>query len=230
MPEVPDTIRRRLALALDVDDLVLAQRLARGLQPWFGIVKVGLELYAAAGPDAVASMRDLGFEVFCDLKMHDIPNTVGRAARVLGALGVQYVTLHTTGGVPMLRAGVDGLHEGAADAGLPPPVALGVTVLTSESDVTPRLLRSRVAAAVESDCGGVVCATSDIRDVRQLAPKLTIVVPGIRVDGGDVHDQARVGTPAQAIEAGADVLVVGRAVTASDDPAAAAAALAAQLS
>src|SRR5688572_26439329 len=105
MPDVPDTVRRRLALALDVDDLVLAQRLARGLQPWFGIVKVGLELYTAAGPDAVASMRDLGFHVFCDLKMHDIPNTVGRAARVLGALGVRYVTLHTAGGVPMLRAG-----------------------------------------------------------------------------------------------------------------------------
>jgi orotidine-5'-phosphate decarboxylase len=230
MADVPDHVRARLALALDVDDLVAAERLARTLQPWFGIVKVGLELYTAAGPDAVVSMRALGYEVFCDLKLHDIPTTVGRAARVLGSLGVRYMTMHAGGGAAMLRAGVDGLTSGASDAELPAPMALGVTVLTSEQDVPLRVLSSRVAAAVEAGCGGVVCATGDIRDVRQLAPKLRIVVPGIRLDGGDVHDQARVGTPAQAIEAGADILVVGRTVTAHDDPPAAAAILAAQLS
>ena len=89
--EISAELRGRLALALDVDDLVVATRLGKRLAPWFGVAKVGLELYTAAGPDAIAALNNLGYEVFCDLKLHDIPNTVGRAARVLGALGVRYV-------------------------------------------------------------------------------------------------------------------------------------------
>src|SRR5256885_11909205 len=100
--------RDRLALALDVDDLVAAGRLLRELKPWFGVAKVGLELFSAAGPDAVLAAADEGYDVFLDLKLHDIPNTVGRAARVLGALGASYLTLHASGGVPMLIAGVEG--------------------------------------------------------------------------------------------------------------------------
>ena len=98
-----------LALALDVDDLVEATRLAKLLHPWFGVAKVGLELYSAAGPEAVSTLQQLGYRVFCDLKLHDIPTTVERSARVLGALGATYLTLHAAGGEPMLRAGVEGI-------------------------------------------------------------------------------------------------------------------------
>src|SRR5512145_2437562 len=154
----PDEVRRRLALALDVDDLIPALRLARELSPWFGTMKVGLELYSAAGPEAITSLVDLGVDVFCDLKLHDIPNTVGRAARVIGALGARYLTLHTAGGPTMVRAGVEGLREGAAGAGAPEPTSLGVTVLTSEPEATPHLLRQRVASGLDGGCGGFVCA------------------------------------------------------------------------
>src|SRR5689334_1143938 len=102
-----EDVRRHLCLALDVDDLVEASRMAKSLQPYFSTVKVGLELFAASGPDAVTTMLDLGYEVFLDLKMHDIPNTVRRAARVAGSIGVRYLTLHAHGGPAMLRAGVE---------------------------------------------------------------------------------------------------------------------------
>jgi orotidine-5'-phosphate decarboxylase len=218
-------LRERLALALDVDDLAVARRLAELLDPWFGILKVGLELFSAAGPAAVEELAAPGRRVFVDLKLHDIPTTVAKAARVLGGLGAGFVTLHAAGGVDMLRAGVEGLAQGAAGGGHPPPVALGVTVLTSAPDASafPSLLE----AAASGGCGGVVCSVRELDRVRQSAPGLLTVVPGIRLPGSDSHDQARVGGPAEALSAGADVLVVGRAVTAADDPVAAASALSA---
>ena len=114
-------MRRRLALALDVDDLVEAHRLAVALRPWFGVAKIGLELFSADGPEAIGALRDLGYQVFLDLKLFDIPTTVNRSTMVLGSLGVEYLTLHALGGVDMLRAGVEGLPRGcrarrAADA------------------------------------------------------------------------------------------------------------------
>jgi orotidine-5'-phosphate decarboxylase len=222
----PDPAARdRLALVLDVDDLVVALRVAKQLQPWFGTAKVGLELYSAAGPDAIGPLTDMGYDVFVDLKLHDIPTTVGKAARVLGALGASYITMHAFGGVPMLQAGVEGFASGAAEAGLPEPCALAVTVLTSDADAPTHILPKRVATAVEAGCGGVVCASSDLRDVFEYAPRLRKVVPGIRPAGSDLHDQARTATPREAIEAGADLLVVGRAITLADDPESAAQAL-----
>jgi len=218
-------LRDRLALALDLDDLVVALRLADQLRPWFGVAKVGLELFAAAGPDAVASLADAGFKVFLDLKLHDIPTTVRKSARVVGALGASYLTLHARAGPVMLRAGVEGLREGAAAGDLPAPTALAVTILTSDADAPAHILGSRVAAAVESGCGGVVVAAADVHEAKQLAPRLLAVVPGIRLPTGDPHDQARAATPRQAFDAGADLLVIGRAVTAASDPQAAAAAL-----
>src|SRR5262249_51800027 len=160
--------RDRLALALDVDDLVEAVRLARLLRPWFGVAKIGIELYYAAGPEAIGALRNLGYSVFCDLKLHDIPTTVNRAARVLGALGVDFVNMHASGGEVMLRAGVEGLAAGALAAELPPPRALAVTMLTSEEDRPPGILAERVAAAVESGCAGIVCSARDLHDARQL--------------------------------------------------------------
>jgi orotidine-5'-phosphate decarboxylase len=219
---VTDEVRATLALALDVDDLFAATRIGRELAPWFGVAKIGLELFSAAGPDAVAAMRELGYDVFLDLKLHDIPTTVGRAARVLGALGVDYLTLHAFGGVEMLKAGVDGLAEGAANAGLESPVALAVTVLTSDGGAPDHIVPQRVRLAAEAGCGGLVCAAKDLVDARTLAPRLIRVVPGIRLSGSGADDQASVATPGEAMAQGADLLVIGRTVTAAADPAAAA--------
>jgi orotidine-5'-phosphate decarboxylase len=155
---------------------------------------------------------------------------VGKAARVTGALGASYLTLHAFGGVTMLRSGVEGLIEGAARAGLPEPVALAVTILTSDDGAPAHILGKRVQAAVEGGCGGIVCAASDVREAKQLAPRLAAVVPGIRAAGAASHDQKRPATAASALASGADLLVVGRAVTAAPDRAAAAAELAASLS
>jgi len=223
------SVRDRLALALDTDDLVEALRLARLLGPWFGTAKVGLELFSAAGPDAVSALGDLGYRVFVDLKLHDIPSTVGKAARVLGAVGAELLTLHAHGGPVMLRAGVEGLAEGAARAGLEPPVALAVTVLTSDGDAPPHIVPKRIGFAIEAGCGGLVCAAADVHEAKQLAPRMLAVVPGIRPEGVPGHDQARHATPRSAIEAGADLLVIGRAVTASADPVAAATAITASI-
>ena len=221
--------RDQLVLALDVDDLVEALRLAKALQPWFATAKVGLELFSASGPDAVSAVADLGYDVFLDLKLHDIPTTVRRAARVIGALGATYLTLHARSGPTMLRAGVEGLREGAEAAGLPHPTALAVTILTSDGDAPAHILGHRVAAAVESGCGGLVVAAADVREAKQLAPRLLAVVPGIRMVPANAHDQARPATPTQAVGLGADLLVIGRTVTDAADPPAAAAALVASL-
>lgn len=222
----PAGARPMLALALDFDDSVVAVRWAHRLKPYFGVAKVGLELFSATGPSVVAELVDDGFAVFLDLKLADIPNTCGRAARVLGALGISYLTVHTFAGPEALRAVAEGLAEGARRAGLPAPVALGVTVLTSEAEAPRPVLAERVCAAEAAGCGGVVCAASDLGTVRELAPQLLAVVPGIRPTGAPRHDQSRAATPAQAVRAGAGLLVVGRAVTEAADPEAAAAAIA----
>lgn len=221
----PDAIRSRLALALDVDDVVEARRLARALRPWFGVAKVGLELYTAAGPEVVEAMIDDGYAVFVDLKLLDIPTTVNKAARVVGSLGASYLTVHTRAGVDHLRAGVEGFAAGAAAAGLPDPTCLGITVLTSEQ-ADPAALAARVGCVLEAGCAGLVCASSDLAMVRSLAPEVRTVVPGIRPAGVGADDQARPATPSEAVHAGADLLVIGRAVTHAEDPAAAAAAIA----
>ena len=228
--EADHDVRRRLALVIDVDDLVVARRLAQTLRPWFGVAKVGLELFSSAGPDAIETMADLGYEVFVDLKLHDIPTTVGKASLVLGSLGATYVTMHAFGGVDMLRAGVEGLRQGAESAGLPEPTALAVTVLTSDHGAPAHILPKRVATAIEAGCGGLVCAVGDVREARLLGPRLTIVTPGIRPAGAPVHDQARAATPQEAFDAGADLLVIGRAVTRAPDPVVAAADLVESLS
>jgi orotidine-5'-phosphate decarboxylase len=213
-----DDPRDRLALALDVDDLVVALRLARRLRPWFGVAKVGFELFGAAGPETVFALTVEGYRVFVDLKLHDIPTTVGRAARVLGGLGAAYVTVHTQGGEEMMRAAVSGMAEGASAAGGPTPCVLGVTVLTSDTEATSDVLASRSRAAAAAGCGGLVCAASDLVVTRRWAPGLLTMVPGIRPAGTSTDDQARAATPSAAIVAGADVLVIGRAVTAAEDP------------
>lgn len=224
----PEAIRSRLALALDVDDVVEARRIAHLLQPWFGVAKVGLELFSAAGPEAIEAMIEDGYAVFADLKLLDIPTTVNKAARVMGSLGVSYLTVHTRAGVDHLRAGVEGVAAGASAAGLPAPICLGITVLTSEqADLAA--LEQRVGFVLEAGCGGLVCAASDLAIVRSLAPDVVTVVPGIRPAGVSADDQARPATPTSAIASGADVLVIGRAVTHAEDPIKAAISIAAEV-
>ena len=213
-------VRKRLALALDVSGPADAEAVARRLAPWFGIAKVGLELYAEAGPGVIERLRSSGLAVFADLKLYDIPTTVERAARALGRRGVDFLNFPAAGGAALLEAGVAGLAQGAREGGHPPPVALAVTVLTSEADVSA--FDARLDAAAGAGCDGVVCSAHEIKAVKTRTPGLATMVPGIRMAGEPHHDQARVATPAEAIERGADWLVVGRAVTAAVDPEAAA--------
>jgi orotidine-5'-phosphate decarboxylase len=221
-------IRTRLALALDVDDAVVALQLARELRPWFGVAKVGLELFSAAGPDVVQQLIVEGFEVFLDLKLVDIPTTVGKAAKVVGSLGAKYLTMYAHGGADMLRAGTEGMLEGAELAGLAQPIPLAVTILTSDDTAPDHILGKRLMLAMEGGCKGVVCAADDLHQVRQLAPRMATIVPGIRPGSAPIHDQARSATPADAVAAGASLLVIGRAVTQSKDRALAASLIAAE--
>ncbi|MXZ15284.1 MAG: orotidine-5'-phosphate decarboxylase [Acidimicrobiales bacterium] len=223
--------RDRLALALDVPDRDVAMALVERFGADFGVMKVGLELFLAEGPGVVRDIVSAGSRVFLDLKLHDIPNTVEHAARCAGELGVWLLTLHTQGGPDMLAAGASGLSDGAADAkpSAEVPIALGVTVLTSDADAPSELLTSRARLAEQAGCGGVVCAAPDLPVVTNTVPGMLRVVPGIRPAGAPSADQRRVATPASALAAGADVLVIGRAVTAAPDPDAAAAAIVAEV-
>ena len=224
-----ELLRQRLALALDFDDTVIASRWATRMRPWFGVAKVGLELFSAAGPPVVAELMEAGFSVFVDMKLADIPTTTrtgGQGARGSGRFLPHdpYLCRPRT-----LMAGVEGLAEGADRAGLPAPVALGITILTSDADAPPELVRARVAAARDAGCGGVVSAASDLREAKAVAPGLLAVVPGIRLAGTASDDQSRSATPADAMRAGADMLVIGRAVTAAPVPEAAAASIVEEL-
>ncbi len=220
--EIDPVTKDRLALALDVDDLVAAIRIGRQMKDYFSVAKIGLELYSAAGPEAVGAIADLGYSIFLDLKLHDIPTTVGKAARVLGAFGVQYLTMHAHGGLDMLRAGVEGLADGARNAGLAEPKTLAITVLTSDGDAPAHIMPKRVMVAAEAGCSGIVCAVGDLEEAHHYAPRLLRVTPGIRLPGGTTDDQARAASPSAALAGGSDLLVIGRAVTQADDPIAAA--------
>jgi len=229
--------RERLILALDVANLDDAADLATRLRPWFGVVKVGLELFSAEGPLAVDALLDEGFQVFVDLKLHDIPTTVRRAARRLGSLGVSYATVHAAGGEDMCRAAVEGFEEGWTTAvanGHPEPQLgsagiLAVTVLTSDPQADAETIGGRASLAARSRCLGVVCAAVDLPVVCSRAPGILTVVPAIRLGGSSSDDQGRPAGPFAAIRAGADFLVIGRTVTGAENPELAAAQLTAEV-
>jgi orotidine-5'-phosphate decarboxylase len=218
--------RDHLVLALDVDSLDDAVALVRRLRPWFAVAKVGLQLFSAAGPDAVAAVRAEGVDVFADLKLHDIPTTVNRAATVIGRTGARYLTTHAAGGTVMVRSAVEGFEQGAADAHHPGPTTLAVTVLTSDPDSSRATLAERVAVAVAAGAPGLVCSAPDAEAARSGHPEAVILCPGIRPAGAPADDQARVAGPGEAIAAGADLLVLGRAVSRAASPEAAAEAVA----
>jgi len=206
-----------LIVALDVSDAARAARLSGTLAPHVGMLKIGLELFTAAGPDVVRSIREQG-PVFLDLKLHDIPNTVERASANVARLGVRMFNVHALGGEGMMRAAVEGAHRGADAVGAAMPLVLGVTVLSSlaEGLTSPATLAFEAKAA---GLDGVVVSGTDVRDVRDACgDDFVLVVPGIRPEGSNGDDQVRVLTPGEAIERGADFLVVGRPVTDAPDP------------
>jgi orotidine-5'-phosphate decarboxylase len=214
-------LRDQLAIALDMSDLKAALRMAQLVAPHIGVAKVGLELFSSVGPNAVKALKGEGMAVFLDLKLHDIPTTVRRGAEVLGRLGVSYATFHAAGGTDMLAAAITGIKAGAAEMGHATPTPLAVTVLTSD-EPDPALLDQRLRSVLDANCPGIVCAASDLVEIRRSAPDLFVVTPGIRPVGVEQQDQKRVATPQQAIAAGANLLVIGRPITTAKDPAAAA--------
>ncbi len=221
-------MRNPIIVALDVPDAEAALNLARQLAPAVGAFKIGKELFVSAGPDVVRAIRDEGGTVFLDLKFHDIPNTVARAVAAAARLDVAMLTIHASGGRDMMVAA-----EAAAQEMDNPPLVLGVTVLTSmdSNDLSEIGLAEDPAAQVErlaqlaAEAGlrGLVCSPREISTLRKVLPReVQLVTPGIRPKGSDADDQKRTLTPAEAITAGADWLVIGRPITAADDPRAAA--------
>jgi orotidine-5'-phosphate decarboxylase len=217
----------KVIVALDFADSSAALDLAQRLDPALCRVKIGKELFTAAGPALVEQLVARGFGVFLDLKFHDIPNTVASACRAAARLGVWMLNVHALGGRAMLQAARDALLQTSAS-----PKLIAVTLLTSmtQEDLadtgiagTPESAVLRLAALAES-CGldGVVCSAREARSVRVLCGAgFTLVTPGIRPEDAAADDQQRVATPAGAIAAGASYLVIGRPITRAPDPLAA---------
>jgi orotidine-5'-phosphate decarboxylase len=229
----------RIILALDVDETEEAMSLVRQLAAHVGAFKVGMQLFNSVGPDIVRQVQDLGGRVFVDLKLHDIPNTVAGAARVIARLGCFMYTVHAAGGSAMIRAAADAVrdlqHESGESTGLEgraqTPIMLAVTVLTSIDqrqleqellitgmpirDVTVRLAKMAQTAGA----GGVICSPHEIAAVRTACgPDFRIVTPGIRPVWHGSNDQKRITTPADAVKLGADYIVIGRPITRAPHP------------
>ncbi|GAA1019540.1 orotidine-5'-phosphate decarboxylase [Acrocarpospora pleiomorpha] len=221
-----------IAVALDAPDLETAARWASLVTPHVSTVKVGLELYLRYGPDVLATVRGAsGVRIFLDLKLHDIPNTVAGAARAVARLKPAILTVHATGGPAMIQAAVEAAPQTQIAA---------VTLLTSlsEADLARTgiqgpagdAVRRLAALAVGAGAQALVCSPREVAAVRaEVGPGVTLITPGVRPAGADTQDQARVATPEAAIADGADLLVIGRPITGSPDPGAAAAGIAAAL-
>jgi orotidine-5'-phosphate decarboxylase len=223
--------RERVIVALDVPDLRELERFLDRLERQPAFYKVGLELFLAEGARAVEAVQARGGRVFLDLKLHDIPETVGRAVANAAKLGAELLTVHTAGGLEMLRR--------TADAAAGKVKTLGVTVLTSlgqedlaadgiSGSVADAVAR-RAALAARAGLAGLVCSPQEVAAAGQAAPGLLRVVPGVRPAGAALGDQKRVGTPAATIQAGADHLVVGRPIRDAASPAEAFAAIVAEI-
>jgi orotidine-5'-phosphate decarboxylase len=224
------TPREKVLVALDVDSADAAIKLVRSLSGHVGGFKVGLELFNSEGPDVFARLTDAGADrIFYDAKFHDIPNTVAGAVRAAARRGVWMVNVHASGGMGMLQAAREATY--AVDM---PPLLIGVTVLTSIDDATLNHdlhVQGTVASQVDhlarmchaADLDGVVASAHEVQLICDCCGQDFItVIPGVRPAGVKTHDQARVATPTAAVQAGAHYLVIGRAITQADDPAAAA--------
>ncbi len=229
---MPPTAEECLIVALDVSSAAAAQKIVTALGDSVHIYKVGMQLYTAEGPQVVRDLVSSGRQVFLDLKYHDIPNTVASAVREAAQLGVSMLTVHASGGEKMLRAATEAANVRAGVHARLLQI-LAVTVLTSmdetdlhQTGVSGALLDQvlRLAStALDAGCAGVVSSAREVKALRaKLGENFLIVNPGVRPAGSDHADQARVVTPAEAIQAGATHIVVGRPITAANDPVAAA--------
>lgn len=223
-------IRNPIVVALDVETAEQALTLVERLRGTVGMFKVGKQLFTAAGPDIVRRIMGMGEQVFLDLKFHDIPNTVAKAGIEAARLGVSIFNVHAMGGSKMMRAVADAVSETAKREGIARPLILGVTVLTSQTQESlsevgiERRLEDEVVALAQlcekSGINGVVASPQEIVPIRKAVdnPGFVILTPGVRPAGAALNDQSRVMTPGEAIKAGATFLVVGRPITAADDP------------
>jgi orotidine-5'-phosphate decarboxylase len=223
-------VREKIIVALDHDDPERALEAARSLAGKVGWMKVGLTLYATGGPAVVEELKRLGYRVFVDLKLHDIPHQVSGAVRALAHVGADMLTVHASGGAAMLAAATEAAAE-AETSGVRPAI-VAVTVLTSLDAASlaavgvarPPIEQVELLAALARDtgCDGVVCAPSEARAMRALlGPDALVVTPGVRPSWAAADDQARIATPEAALGSGASHLVIGRPITAAPDPVAA---------
>lgn len=220
--------RAPIAVALDAPDVPTAERWAHAVAPHVAVVKVGLELFCRAGPEVVQAVCvDGRVGLFLDLKLHDIPATVAGAARAVARLRPRYLSVHATGGAAMVAAAVDAAPEVAITV---------VTVLTSlrTADLDQiglagpphDAVRRLAALGVGAGARAVVCSAQEVEAVRaEVGERITLLTPGVRPAGSGHQDQARVATPQQALDAGADLLVIGRPITGAPDPGRAAASI-----
>lgn len=220
----------RLIVALDYPELAPALRLAELVGERVGMLKVGLELFNSAGPGAITAIREHGARVFYDAKLYDIPNTVAGAAGAAARMGVAMFNVHALGGVAMMAAARQAAQAAAGAAGFQPPLVIGVTIITSLGDREVRQelgIPSTAGEAAlrlaqlanEAGLDGVVASVHEAAAIKRSCGKhFLVVTPGIRPSWAAREDQARVATPREALEAGADYLVVGRPVTRADDP------------
>lgn len=233
-PQLPEN---PVFVALDTVDPARAEAWAGAARPHVGGVKLGMEFFNANGPEGVSRIAALGLPIFLDLKFHDIPNTVAGAVRAVAGLGVTLLNVHAGGGPAMLRAAVEAADQAGGDTR---PLVIGVTVLTSLDDddlaavgqFGPAGEQATRLAQLTQSCGldGVVCSPEEITTLREVCGDgFRLVVPGIRPEWAATNDQKRIMTPRQARDLGADVIVIGRPITAADDPGAAAARIAAEL-
>jgi len=224
------TPRERIILALDVDTGRAAMEAVRLLKDHVGAFKIGFELFVSEGPGIIRSVMDAGGNVFLDLKFHDIPNTVAKASGAAARLGVSFFDVHASGGGKMMEAASKAARNTADEMGAGAPVSLAVTVLTSmgEAELKGELGVGRspeeqvvklARLAAQSGMDGVVASPREVRAIRSVTPKgFVIVTPGVRPSWASRDDQKRVATPAEAVSAGADYLVIGRPILASPDP------------
>jgi orotidine-5'-phosphate decarboxylase len=223
----------RLIVALDVDTEAKAVSLAEKLKDDVSIFKIGFELFSSCGPSVARSIAGLGLKVFLDLKFHDIPNTVSRAAVSVAKLGIFMLNLHALGGMEMMKKAAADVKSEAQRLGIERPRIIAVTVLTSmdekelkkagiDDNINREVLRLALLAK-EAGLDGVVASPKEAALIRKEAGKdFLIVTPGVRPSWSSAGDQKRIATPAHAMRSGADYIVVGRPVTGADDPAAAA--------
>jgi orotidine-5'-phosphate decarboxylase len=234
------SMRERLIVALDVDTLKQAKELVQMLAGEVGLFKVGKQLFTHAGPQAVQLIQELGGEIFLDLKFHDIPNTVAKAAIEATRLGVKMFNVHASGSLEMMRTTVKEVERVCRRQKLRRPIMLGVTVLTSlnQDDLQRVGVEHKVADQVvrlalltkEAGMDGVVASPHEVGDIRKACgPSFVIVTPGVRPAQSKNNDQQRVMTPSDAVRAGVDYIVVGRPILESADPVSAARAIVADM-